>query len=103
MIDCDAEKQMKELENKGHVYFTEKAMTINREQMLMVVSESIDYVVGDNVIELGYTDRGWTDALLKRGGKLTVIEGSKIQVDYAQKKYGEKLDIRHQLFRRLYS
>lgn len=87
-----------ELTDKGHIFFTEKAMTIDREQMLMIVAESIDYVVGRRVIELGYTDRGWTDALRAKGVDLTVIEGSGVAVVYAKKKYADTLDIKHMLF-----
>jgi len=85
-LELEEKRRLNEI---GKVFFSEKAMTIDREQMLMVVQESIDYVKGPNVLELGYTDRGWTDALINAGFNLTVIEGSKECVDYARRKYGK--------------
>lgn len=93
-----AKKEKNVLALKSKVFFNEKAMTIDKEQILMIVEESIDYVKGERVLEMGYTDRGWTDALLEKNFKVTTIEGSAASVKYAINKYGGSLDIRHLIF-----
>ncbi|KWT85310.1 class I SAM-dependent methyltransferase [Candidatus Magnetominusculus xianensis] len=98
MSDGFVKDERDRLDSMGKVFFTEKAMTIDREQMLMVVAESIGYVTGPDVVELGYTDRGWTDTLLERGFNVTTVEGSTENIEYAKKKYGSRLNIRHSLF-----
>jgi hypothetical protein len=92
------QKERSKLDDRGSVFFTEKAMTIDRKQMLMVVNESLDYVRGPRVLEMGYTDRGWTDALLGRGFKVTIAEGSVYNVNYGREKYGPSLEIHQTLF-----
>lgn len=93
--------EKKRLNKMGKVFFTEKAMTIDKEQMLMVVREAIDYVRGPRALEMGYTGRGWTDALLQKKIHLTVMEGSVENIRHAREKYGDSLDVRHMLFEEL--
>jgi SAM-dependent methyltransferase len=95
-IDLDAERKL--VESIGPEYFTEKAMTIDRKQILMMVRRGLPYCRGPKVLEMSYNDRGWTDALLERGFDLTVIEGAKYNVDYARAKFGDRLNIIHTLF-----
>jgi SAM-dependent methyltransferase len=96
--ESSIKKERIEVEDRGSAFFSEKAMTIDRKQMLMVVEESIDFVRGPRVLEMGYTDRGWTDALIGRGFKTTVVEGSSYNVNYAREKYGASLEIYQALF-----
>lgn len=95
-MDYKTEKER--LNAMGPEYYTEKGMTIDRKQILMIVKRAIGHCKGPKVLEMSYNDRGWTDALLDKGFDLTVIEGSKYNVEYAQKKYKEKLKIIHTLF-----
>lgn len=97
-MSLDLEKERERLNQIGPEFFTEKAMTIDKKQILMMVRRAIEFCKGPRVLEMSYNDRGWTDTLIERGFNLTVIEGSKYNVDYARKKYGSKLTIIHALF-----
>jgi SAM-dependent methyltransferase len=95
-IDLEAERAF--VNRIGPEYFTEKAMTIDRKQILMMVKRGLPYCRGPKVLEMSYNDRGWTDALLDRGFDLTVIEGAHYNVEYARAKYGSRLNIIEVLF-----
>ena len=79
-------------------YYTEKALTIDKKQILMMVRRGLPYCRGPKVLEMSYNDRGWTDALLDRGFDLRVIEGARYNVEYARAKYGDRLRIDEVLF-----
>ena len=98
MGEIDFKAERKRLNLIGPEYFSEKAMSIDKKQILMMVRRAIGYCRGPKVLEMSYNDRGWTDALLEKGFDLTVIEGSKYNVEYAKKKYSNKLKIIHTLF-----
>jgi len=98
MAEIDFKAERERLNAIGPEYFTEKAMTIDKKQILMMVKRAIGYCRGPKVLEMSYNDRGWTDALIEKKFDLTVIEGSKHNVEYAKKKYGGKLKIIHALF-----
>lgn len=98
MVKTDFKKEKERLNTIGPEYFTEKAMTIDKKQILMMVNRAIGYCRGPRVLEMSYNDRGWTDALLEKGFDLTVIEGSRYNVEYAKKKYNGRLNIIHTLF-----
>lgn len=96
MMDYKAE--LERLDEMGPEYFTEKAMSIDKKQIMMMVRRAIDCCRGPRVLEMSYNDRGWTDTLLSRGFDLTVVEGSRYNVEYARSKYGDRLKIVHSLF-----
>jgi len=95
-IDLDAERER--VNRIGPEYFTQKAMTIDRKQIMMMVRRGLPHCRGPKVLEMSYNDRGWTDALLERGFELTVIEGARYNVEYARAKYGDRLNIIEVLF-----
>jgi hypothetical protein len=95
-IDLEAEREL--VNRIGPEYFTQKAMTIDRKQILMMVRRGLPHCRGPKVLEMSYNDRGWTDALLDKGFDLTVIEGARYNVEYARAKYGDRLNIVHTLF-----
>jgi len=94
----DFKEEKERLNEMGPEYYTEKAMTIDKKQITMMINRAIGCCRGPKVLEMSYNDRGWTDTLINRGFELTVIEGSKYNVDYARNKYGDKLTIIHTLF-----
>jgi SAM-dependent methyltransferase len=95
-IDFEAERLR--VNRIGPEFFTHKAMTIDRKQILMMVRRGLPHCRGPKVLEMSYNDRGWTDALLERGFDLTVIEGARYNVEYARAKYGDRLKIIEVLF-----
>jgi len=98
MRPIDLESERERVNRIGPEYFTHKAMTIDRKQILMMVRRGLPHCRGPKVLEMSYNDRGWTDALLDRGFDLTVIEGARYNVDYARAKYGDRLRISEVLF-----
>jgi SAM-dependent methyltransferase len=95
-VDLAAERER--VNRIGPEYFSHKAMTIDRKQILMMVRRGLPHCRGPKVLEMSYNDRGWTDALLDRGFDLTVIEGARYNVEYARAKYGDRLRIEEVLF-----
>jgi hypothetical protein len=95
-IDLEAERAL--VNQIGPEYFSHKAMTIDKKQILMMVRRGLPHCRGPKVLEMSYNDRGWTDALLDRGFELTVIEGARYNVEYARAKYGDRLNIIETLF-----
>lgn len=98
MHDIDLEAERRLVNRIGPEYFSEKAMTIDRKQIMMMVRRGLPHCRGSKVLEMSYNDRGWTDALLERGFDLTVIEGARYNVEYARTKYGDRLNITEVLF-----
>ena len=98
MSAMDLEAERARVNEIGPEFFTHKAMTIDRKQILMMVKRGLPYCRGPKVLEMSYNDRGWTDALLDRGFDLTVIEGARYNVEYARAKYGDRLKIIEVLF-----
>ena len=98
MSPSDLEGERSRVNSIGPEYFTHKAMTIDRKQILMMVKRGLPHCRGPQVLEMSYNDRGWTDALLDRGFDLTVIEGARYNVEYARAKYGDRLKIIEVLF-----
>src|SRR5262245_35730508 len=96
--DIDLEAERARVNAIGPEYFTEKAMTIDRKQILMMVRRGLPHCRGPKILEMSYNDRGWTDALLGAGYDLTVIEGARYNVEYARAKYGDRLRIIEVLF-----
>ena len=94
--DLDAERAL--VNRIGPEYFSHKAMTIDKKQILMMVRRGLPHCRGPKVLEMSYNDRGWTDALLERGFDLTVVEGARYNVEYAKAKYGDRLNIIEALF-----
>jgi SAM-dependent methyltransferase len=98
VTEADLEAERVRVNHMGPEYFTHKAMTIDRKQILMMVRRGLPYCRGPKVLEMSYNDRGWTDALLDSGFDLTVIEGARYNVEYARAKYGDRLRITEALF-----
>jgi SAM-dependent methyltransferase len=98
MSQIDLEAERARVNRIGQEYFSHKAMTIDRKQILMMVRRGLPHCRGPKVLEMSYNDRGWTDALLERGFELTVIEGARYNVEYARAKYGDRLRITEVLF-----
>lgn len=98
MSQIDLEAERARVNRIGPEFFSHKAMTIDRKQILMMVRRGLPHCRGPKVLEMSYNDRGWTDALLERGFDLTVIEGARYNVDYARAKYGDRLRIIEALF-----
>lgn len=98
MSKIDFEAERLRVNRIGPEFFTHKAMTIDRKQILMMVRRGLPHCRGPKVLEMSYNDRGWTDALLERGFDLTVIEGARYNVEYARAKYGDRLKIIEVLF-----
>ena len=98
MSQIDLEAERARVNRIGPEYFSHKAMTIDRKQILMMVRRGLPHCRGPKVLEMSYNDRGWTDALLDRGFDLRVIEGARYNVEYARAKYGDRLRIDEVLF-----
>ena len=98
MSGIDFEAERSRINHLAPEFFTQKALTIDAKQIMMVARRGLPHCRGPKVLEMSYNDRGWTDALLDRGFDLTVIEGAHYNVEYARAKYGSRLKIIEVLF-----
>lgn len=54
--------------------------------------------VGESVLEMGYGEGNFTEELVSRGFKPTVLDGSDALLKKAKNKYGDQINIEHDLF-----
>ncbi|HEV2915731.1 MAG TPA: methyltransferase domain-containing protein [Pyrinomonadaceae bacterium] len=84
-----------------HYYHTPLQLGIDNRTKQFVVERCEPYIRGPRVLELGYVDGLWTDAILGRGGcKVDIVEGAERHAEHARARYSGRDDVRifHQLF-----
>lgn len=84
----------------GHYYFTAQQQGIDNRTKRLVIERCLPRVRGPRVLELGYVDGLWTDALLAAGHDVDVVEGASRHVAHASDRYAANPSVRvfHQLF-----
>jgi 2-polyprenyl-3-methyl-5-hydroxy-6-metoxy-1,4-benzoquinol methylase len=81
-------------------YYSEQQLGIDRRMKELVMSRCLPFVKGSAALDLGYVDGMWTDALLRLGCAVDVVEGAERHVEHARQRYRGQPEIRifHSLF-----
>jgi trans-aconitate methyltransferase len=89
------------VEKTSRVYYhSEQQRGIDNRMKRFILERCIRHIKGPAVLELGYVDGLWTDALLAKGFQVDVVEGAARHVQHARKRYGRSAAVRvfHALF-----
>jgi SAM-dependent methyltransferase len=83
-----------------HYYHTPLQRGIDARTKGFIIERCLPYVRGPRILDLGYVDGNWTDALLARGYEVDVVEGAQRHVDYARERHAGDSRVRvfHALF-----
>lgn len=73
--------------NSESYYFSDQQLGLDNRTKKLVMEQTLRYVKGPNVLELGFVDGMFTDMMLEHGLNVTVVEGAKNHIEYAIKKY----------------
>jgi 2-polyprenyl-3-methyl-5-hydroxy-6-metoxy-1,4-benzoquinol methylase len=83
-----------------HYYHTSQQTGIDNRTKRFVVDRCVDRISGGAVLELGYIDGLWTDAILAKGCRVDIVEGASSHVEHATNRYAANDNVRvhHTLF-----
>ncbi len=84
----------------GHYYHTPLQLGIDRRTKQFIVDRCLPFVRGPRVLDLGYVDGQWTDAILPLQYRVDIVEGAARHVQHARERYGSNPSVRvfHHLF-----
>jgi SAM-dependent methyltransferase len=83
-----------------HYYHTPLQTGIDNRSKSFVIAACLPHVRGSAVLELGYVDGLWTDALLAAGHTVDIVEGATRHAEHAHARYAAnpRVCIHHALF-----
>lgn len=83
-----------------HYYYSAAQLGIDARTKALVMERCLPWVRGPRVLELGFVEGAWTDALLRLDFRVDVIEGASRHVDFGRRKYEAETRVRifHALF-----
>jgi 2-polyprenyl-3-methyl-5-hydroxy-6-metoxy-1,4-benzoquinol methylase len=81
-------------------YHTPLQQGIDNRTRAFVVERCLPSIRGPRVLELGYVDGLWTDALVAAGHSVDVVEGASRHIAHARERFGENanVNVHHALF-----
>lgn len=81
-------------------YYGEQQTGIDNRIKRLLIERCLPHVQGPRVLDLGYVDGTWTDALLAAGHQVHVVEGATRHVEHARARYAGRSDVEitHALF-----
>lgn len=93
-------EQIEAVEQAGRVYYYTAAQEFDDINKKMVIDEIRRFIRPGRMLELGYTNNIWTDALLAAGGTVDVLEGASNHVARARADFAGHSHVRvhHTLF-----
>jgi len=71
----------------GHYYFGPVQAGIDNRVKRLLIERCLPHVQGPRVLDLGYIDGTWTDALLDQGHLVDIVEGAASHVAHALARY----------------
>jgi trans-aconitate methyltransferase len=83
-----------------HYYHTDLQQGIDNRTKRILIERILPFVKGPQVLDLGYVDGLWTDALLAQGFAVDVVEGAARHIEHLRQRYGDVPGLRgfHCLF-----
>lgn len=84
----------------GHYYHGPIQAGIDNRIKRLLIERCVPHVQGPRVLDLGYIDGTWTDALLAQGHVVDIVEGASAHVADARRRYAGRTDVEvfHSLF-----
>lgn len=99
--EVSLEASRKEVERASqHYYHTSLQQGIDNRTKRFILERCEGHFRGPKVLELGYVDGLWTEAILEKGYQVDIVEGASRHVEHARKRYAGNPRVRlfHQLF-----
>ena len=86
--------------NASHYYHSALQSGIDNKTRSLLLERVLPLVQGPDVLELGYIDGLWTDALVKKGFQVDVVEGATNHTAHAKDRYQSNTQVQvfHSLF-----
>ena len=83
-----------------HYYYTPLQQGIDNRTKAFIVRQCLPFFRGERILELGYVDGLWTDALLAAGHAVDIVEGAIRHVEHARQRYAgnQRVRVCHALF-----
>jgi 2-polyprenyl-3-methyl-5-hydroxy-6-metoxy-1,4-benzoquinol methylase len=98
---CD-ESEMVKLDRLSQEYREpDPGRRVDQKLISLLVGRTIPWLTGPEVLEMGSGDDQWTKRLVEHFDHSHLVDGSRILIEAAQKKYGGRLTTYHSLFEEL--
>jgi 2-polyprenyl-3-methyl-5-hydroxy-6-metoxy-1,4-benzoquinol methylase len=83
-----------------HYYHTPTQLGIDNRIKQLIVERCAPFVKGPAILELGYIDGLWTDAILRQNCDVDIVEGASRHIEHARNRYAGNPRVRviHKLF-----
>ena len=94
------EEQLEAVEAAGHRYYYSSGQEFDDINKKMVIEEIRRFIKPGRMLELGYINNIWTDALLQAGGSVDILEAASNHVEKAREHFRDNSQVRvhHTLF-----
>lgn len=94
------DEQWKSVEEAGHRYYYTDAQEFDDRNKKMVIEEIRRFIKPGRMLELGYINNIWTDALLAAGGTVDILEAASNHIDRAREDFAgnQNVTAHHTLF-----
>lgn len=94
------EEQLEAVEAAGRRYYYTSEQEFDDINKKMVIEEIRRFIKPGRMLELGYINNIWTDALLAAGGSVDILEAASSHVERAREAFRENplVTVRHTLF-----
>jgi len=98
---CD-KSEMEKLDRISQEYREpDPGRRVDQKLISLLVGQTIPWMKGPEVLEMGSGDDQWTNRLIEHFGHSHLVDGSRILIEAAKKKYGARLTTYHSLFEEL--
>jgi 2-polyprenyl-3-methyl-5-hydroxy-6-metoxy-1,4-benzoquinol methylase len=94
------EEQIEAVEAAGHRYYYSSGQEFDDINKKMVIEEIRRFIKPGRMLELGYINNIWTDALLAAGGSVDILEAASNHVEKAREHFrdNQQVTVHHTLF-----
>lgn len=86
--------------NSNLYYHSKQQKGVDRRTKEFIVERCMPFMKGADVLDMGYVDEMWTDAIIRQGWRSHIVEGSESHIAHARERFEENNDvtIHHAMF-----
>lgn len=95
-------EQVKAIETAAAKYYYTKEQEFDDIYKKMVIDETLKFIKPGKILDLGYINRIWTDALLEKAARVDIIEAASTHVARAEEDFREELGKRVFVYKTLF-